>query len=100
MSEQDLARRARHRLAIIHHAEEITGQRGDDLLLRDQPAHLLLLVPALSEFGDRRPLRSIEAATRKSERNSPGCGRENLVSPSLPLRSEQDPDVPGVSLRF
>lgn len=25
MSEQELARRARHRLAIIHYAEEITG---------------------------------------------------------------------------
>lgn len=25
MSEQELARRAKHRLAIIHHAEEVTG---------------------------------------------------------------------------
>ena len=48
MTEQQLARMAKRRLAILRHAEEITGNVAPDLpLLRHQPPVLLHLAPPL-----------------------------------------------------
>ena len=39
MDEREQQRKVRHRLAVLRHAEEVSGQRRRDVpLLRDQPA--------------------------------------------------------------
>ena len=48
MNEHELQRQAKHRLAMLRHAEEVSGQRGGDLpVLRDQPAVLLQVAAPL-----------------------------------------------------
>ena len=48
MTERELDRRAAHRLAIIRHAEEVTGNVCEDVpLLRHQPTGLLQVAPPL-----------------------------------------------------
>ena len=48
MDEREQQRKIRHRLAMIRHAEEVTGNVAHDLpLLRDQPAVLLQVAPSL-----------------------------------------------------
>ena len=48
MTERELAKNAARRLAIIRHAEEVTGSVSRNLpVLRDQPNLLLQVVAAL-----------------------------------------------------
>lgn len=52
MTERELARRARHRLAVLRHAEEVSGNVAATLpLLRHQPPVLPHLAPTLRSRG-------------------------------------------------
>ena len=72
MTERELERRAQHRLAVLRHAEEVSGQRrGDVPLLRDQPAVLLQVAAPLRGRrlgGAEGPLAAAAPLTRRPPR--------------------------------
>ena len=52
MTERELERRARRKLAVLGHVEEVSDKCGGDLpLLRDQPAVLLRVVASVRGRG-------------------------------------------------
>ena len=96
MTDPMLDRQVRRRLAILRHADEVTGNVGDDLsVFWHQPAVVLPVATPLRRAGadglrdrSRRPHFSPNATHDRGRRE------DHLPAAALPLRAGQDRDVP------
>ncbi len=92
MSEQALQRQAKHRLAVIRHAHEVTGNVAPDVpVLRDQPADVLQLVPAIRGTRSGRSTGPLQATTPQPVGHFERDRRQDHPSAvELPLRAAED----------
>ena len=97
MTDRELDRRAAHRLAVIRHAQEVTGNVSKTCRYYGITRQAYYKWLPRYEAGRRSRRCGTAARGRTEPERHPGRGRgqDRLPAPDLPLRAPQDRDVPG-----
>ena len=97
MTDRELDRRAAHRLAVIRHAQEVTGNvSARRAATTGSPGRPTTSGCGGTRAGGLAALRDGSSTAAHEPERHPGGGRgqDRLPAPDLPLRAAQDRDVP------
>ena len=96
MTERELERRAKHKLAVLKHVEEVSGSVSATCRYYGISRNLLLQVAQTLRRGGFRGSQGPLQRPAQLTDGDPGRGRgeDPLAAPAVPLRARQDRDVP------
>ena len=102
MTDRELDKRAAHRLAVIRHAQEVTGNVSKTCRHCGITRQACYKWRRRYEAGlDHRVARRLVGAPHEPSGDQRRCGRQGrLPAPDLPPRAAQDRDVPHCARRL